>query len=121
MVKYKSHLLNATFSALADPTRRAILVRLAHGASSVTKLAKPFHMSLPAISKHLRVLENAGLLTREKEGRVHRIRLVAEPLKDAAQWIAQYRRFWEGQFDALASMREQDDYHAWLLSSRWDG
>ena len=102
MVKYLSSSLDATFSALADPTRRAILARLAREESSVTELAKPFNFSLPAISKHLRVLENAGLLTREKDGRVRRCRLDPEPLKSAAQWITQYQHFWEGQFDALA-------------------
>jgi DNA-binding transcriptional ArsR family regulator len=102
MVKYHLSSLDTTFAALADPTRRAILARLTYGEASVTELAEPFKISLPAISKHLRVLERAGLLAREKEGRVHRCRLVAEPLKDAAQWIAHYQEFWEEQFEALA-------------------
>ena len=102
MVKYKDRSLNKTFSALADPTRRAILTRLAKGDSSVTDLAAPFSMSLPAISKHLRVLEKAGLLRQERDGRVRRCHLQAQPLKEAADWIAHYRQFWEGQFDALA-------------------
>lgn len=102
MVKYSSSSLDTTFAALSDSTRRAILARLSYGEASVTELAKPFNISLPAVSKHLRVLEQAGLLVREKEGRVHRCRLVAEPLKDAAHWIAHYQQFWEGQFDALA-------------------
>jgi len=101
MVNYSAAPLDATFSALADPTRRAILARLARGEAMVTELAEPFPMSLPAISKHLRVLESAGLLRREIDGRVHRCRLAAEPMKDAAAWIAQYRAFWETQFDAL--------------------
>jgi DNA-binding transcriptional ArsR family regulator len=102
MVNYSYNSLDKTFAALADPTRRAILARLARGEASVTELAEPFSISLPAISKHLRVLEKAGLLAREREGRVHRCRLVVEPMKDAAEWIAFYQRFWEGQFDALA-------------------
>ncbi len=101
MVKYSAAHMDRTFAALSDPTRRAILDRLTRGEASVTDLAEPFQMSLPAVSKHLRVLEEAGLLARTKEGRVHRLRLVAEPLKEAAEWIARYRAFWEGQFDAL--------------------
>jgi DNA-binding transcriptional ArsR family regulator len=101
MVNYSSGLLDATFGALADPTRRAILARLARGEAMVTELAQPFEMSLPAISKHLRVLESAGLLEREIDGRVHRCRLAAEPMKEAAAWIEKYRAFWESQFDAL--------------------
>ncbi|MGH7360243.1 MAG: ArsR/SmtB family transcription factor [Candidatus Methylomirabilales bacterium] len=102
MVNYQARPLDATFSALADPTRRAILARLARGASPVTRLAEPFDVSLPAISKHLRVLEDAGLLAREVEGRVHRCRLVARPLRNAAAFLSRYRRFWEAQLDALA-------------------
>lgn len=98
--------LNKTFSALADPTRRAIISRLARGESSVGELAAPFEMSWPAISKHLRVLEDAGLMKREKTGRVHRCRLEPGPMKDAAEWIAFYRQFWEGQFEALADFLE---------------
>lgn len=94
--------LDKTFSALAHPARRAILSRLAQGESSVGELAAPFRMSLPAVSKHLRVLENAGLLRRERDGRVHRCRLDGAPMKDAAGWLSFYKRFWEGQFDALA-------------------
>ncbi len=102
MVKYLHSPLDGTFSALADPTRRAILARLALGEASVTELAEPFDVSLPAVSKHLRVLERAGLLTREKDGRVRRCRLVAGPMQEAAEWIVSYRHFWEAQFDALA-------------------
>jgi len=102
MVNYSSDSLTPVFSALADPTRRAILERLAQRESSVTELAEPFDVSLPAISKQLRVLENAGLLTREKEGRVHRCRLAPEPLRSAADWIAYYQGFWEKQLNALA-------------------
>ena len=96
-------LLDATFSALADPTRRAILARLAGGGSTVTKLAEPFDMSLPAITKHLNVLERAGLILREKDGRVRRCRLAAEPLRQASQWLDYYRHFWEDQLDALSA------------------
>lgn len=102
MVKH-SLALDAIFSALSDPTRRAILERLAHGEASVTEVAEPFEMSLPAISKHLRILEHAGLIVREKEGRVHHLRLAAASLKTAADWLADYRQFWDEQFDALAA------------------
>jgi DNA-binding transcriptional ArsR family regulator len=107
MVNYSpTTLLDATFGALADPTRRAILARLAQGEAMVTELAEPFRVSLPAISKHVRVLESAGLLEREVDGRVHRCRLAARPMKNAAEWIEQYRSFWELQFDALAKHLE---------------
>lgn len=101
MVKCKSQSLNHTFAALSDPTRRAILARLAHGDASVTELAAPFDISLPAISKHLHVLEKAGLVQRTKKGRVHRLRLIPQPLRDAAAWIALYRQFWQGQLHSL--------------------
>jgi DNA-binding transcriptional ArsR family regulator len=93
--------LDAVFAALSDATRRAILTRLAAGDAGVTELAEPFDMSLPAISKHLRVLEDAGLITREKEGRINRCRLEPAPMRAAAEWLAAYRRFWERQLDAL--------------------
>jgi DNA-binding transcriptional ArsR family regulator len=96
--------LSATFSALADPTRRAILARLASGATSVTELAEPFEMSLPAVSKHLKVLERAGLIARGREAQWRPCRLKAGPMKDAAAWIDDYRRFWAESFDRL------DDY-----------
>jgi DNA-binding transcriptional ArsR family regulator len=102
MVNYSSPALDRTFAALSDPTRRAILARLAQGEASVTELASPFDVSLPAVSKHLRVLEQAGLMRRKKEGRIHHCRLVAGPLQDAAEWLAFYERFWEGKLDALA-------------------
>ncbi len=87
--------LNDTFAALADPTRRAILARLAAGEASVTELAEPFAISLPAISKHLKVLERAGLITRGREAQWRPCRLEADPLKEVADWVAGYRRFWE--------------------------
>jgi DNA-binding transcriptional ArsR family regulator len=96
--------LSATFAALSDPTRRAILARLASGETSVTELAQPFAMSLPAISKHLKVLERAGLIARGREAQWRPCRLEAGPLKDAADWLERYRRFWEESFDRL------DDY-----------
>ncbi|MEE8110868.1 MAG: metalloregulator ArsR/SmtB family transcription factor [bacterium] len=106
MVKYSSHSLDGTFSALSDPTRRSILARLAQGESTVTELARPFIVSLPAISKHLRVLEAAGLLIRKRDGRIHRCRLNAKPMKDASDWITRYRQFWEERLDALAEYLE---------------
>ena len=93
--------LSRTFSALADPTRRAILARLAAGESSVTELAEPFDMSLPAISKHLKVLERAGLITRGREAQWRPCRLHARPLKGAADWLEHYRIFWEQSLDRL--------------------
>jgi DNA-binding transcriptional ArsR family regulator len=93
--------LSNTFAALADPTRRAILARLASGESSVTRLAEPFDMSLPAISKHLKVLERAGLIARGREAQWRPCRLEAGPLKDASKWLEHYRRFWEQSFDRL--------------------
>ena len=93
--------LTTTFAALADPTRRAILARLASGESSVTRLAAPFAMSLPAISKHLKVLERAGLIARGREAQWRPCRLEAGPLKEAWDWIEHYRRFWEQSFDRL--------------------
>jgi DNA-binding transcriptional ArsR family regulator len=101
MVKHSSESLDAVFSALADPTRRAILERLSHGEFSVSELAEPFDMSLPAVSKHLRVLEKAGLLIREKEGRVHRFTTDLRRIQQAADWLDRYRNFWTAQFNAL--------------------
>jgi len=93
--------LSNTFAALADPTRRAILARLALGETSVTELARPFEMSMPAVSKHLKVLERAGLIARGREAQWRPCRLEAGPLKDAAGWIEEYRRFWSRHVDAL--------------------
>ncbi len=93
--------LSTTFAALADPTRRAILARLASGETSVTALAEPFEMSMPAISKHLKVLERAGLIARGREAQWRPCRLEAGPLKDVAGWVEHYRRFWEESFDRL--------------------
>ena len=93
--------LSATFAALADPTRRAILARLASGETSVLKLAEPFDISLPAVSRHLKVLERAGLIERGREAQWRPCRLKATPLKDIAQWVEYYRRHWEESFDRL--------------------
>ncbi len=96
--------LSTTLAALADPTRRAILARLVSGQASVTELARPFEMSLPAVSKHLKVLERAGLIARGRNAQWRPCRLKADPLKDVAEWVEHYRRFWEERFDRL------DDY-----------
>ncbi len=96
--------LSATFAALADPTRRAILARLSLGETSVSELAKPFDISGPAVSKHLKVLENAGLIARSRDAQWRPARLEAGPLKDVSRWIEEYRRFWEQSLDRL------DDY-----------
>jgi len=93
--------LSATFAALADPTRRAILARLQDGEASVLELAAPFDMSLPAISKHLRVLERAGLIARSRDAQRRPCRIAAEPLREAAEWITGYRRFWDESFDRI--------------------
>ena len=107
MVKYSPSRLNQTFAALADPTRRRMLEQLARGERCVTDLARPHSMSLPAVSKHLRVLEKAGLLRRRRYGRVHQLRLEAKPLKQAALWVEEYRKFWEESFDRLAAYLEK--------------
>jgi DNA-binding transcriptional ArsR family regulator len=96
--------LSATFAALADPTRRAILGRLTSGEASVTELAEPFEMSLPAVSKHLKVLERAGLISRSRDAQWRPCRLDAGPLKEVSDWVEHYRRFWEQSFERL------DDY-----------
>ena len=106
MVNQNIPTLDKTFAALADPTRRAILSRLTQGTATVTELAEPFAMSLPAISKHLTVLEKAGLLTRQKQGRIHYLSLDAAPLQEAVGWIQMYTQFWEEQLDALATYLE---------------
>ena len=96
--------LNLTFAALADPTRRAILGRLAHGNATVNELAAPFRMSLPAVSKHLKVLERSGLISRGRKAQWRPCRLKARPMKEAVDWLERYRRYWEESFDRL------DDY-----------
>src|SRR5262245_29544857 len=103
MVKYSSRTLNQTFAALADPTRRQILAHLARGDRRVTDLARPHAMSLPAVSKHLRVLEKAGLLRRRRYGRVHALQLDAKPIEQAAPWVEEYRKCWDGSLERLAT------------------
>ncbi len=99
MVNDSPERLNTIFLALADPTRRAILERLAHGEASGTELARPFSISVPAISKHLRVLEHANLILHRKDGRTHWFRLAASPMRDAVVWLEQYRQFWDAQIE----------------------
>ena len=109
MVNYSASSLDATFRALADPTRRAMLSRLSERESTVTELAKPFPMSLPAVTKHLGVLRDAGLVTQNREGRFRRCRLDPQPLREAGDWIAATRKFWDERLDALAAYLEEDD------------
>jgi len=114
MVNNSSEQLDTIFLALADPTRRAILERLTQGEASGTELARPFSISVPAISKHLRVLKNADLILHRKDGRTHRFRLAASPMREAATWLEHYRHFWEAQFDSLdtyllATTEEEQD------------
>lgn len=99
--------LDATFAALADPTRRAILARLAAGEATINELAAPFSISQPAITKHVKVLERAGLVTRRVDAQRRPVRLKAEPMKAAASWIEDYRRFWERRFDALDAVLDE--------------
>jgi DNA-binding transcriptional ArsR family regulator len=105
MVKYN---LDRTFAALADPTRRAILARLSDGHATVGELAEPFDMSLPAVSKHLKVLQQAGLIDRRRDGRNQICAVQAAPLQNADAWLARYRAFWEGNLDSLARFLEPD-------------
>ncbi len=107
MVEYSAEPLSCIFFALADPTRRAILARVAAGEATVTVIAAPFAMTLAAVSKHIRVLEQAGLLERSRRGREHRLRLVARPLRDAADWVEGFRRFWSDHLDAVKDLAER--------------
>jgi DNA-binding transcriptional ArsR family regulator len=100
--------LTRTFAALADPTRRAILQRLADGEASVNELAEPFPITVQAVSRHLKVLEGAGLITRTRSAQLRPSRLHGEPLKEAADWLERYRRFWEGSFDRLGERLDED-------------
>ncbi len=106
MVKYN---LDKTFAALADPTRRAILARLSDGHATVGELAEPFEMSLPAVSKHLKVLQQAGLIERRRDGRTQICAVQAAPLQDADAWLARYRAFWDGSLGSLAQFLENED------------
>lgn len=109
MVKWKSASLDRTFAALSDPTRRGLLSSLSRGETCVTELAKPFSISLPAVSRHLSVLEAAGLLARRRHGRTHHLRLNAAPMREAERWIGTYRTFWEGTLDSLAAYLENPE------------
>ncbi|HKA25169.1 MAG TPA: metalloregulator ArsR/SmtB family transcription factor [Candidatus Eisenbacteria bacterium] len=117
MVNYAPRSLDKVFAALADPTRRAILARLARGSAGVTEVAAPFAMSLPAVSKHLRVLESAGLLRRQRQGRAHRLEIAAQPLGNASRWIDSYAKFWGDRLDALARyVEEPEQEETWRKS-----
>jgi DNA-binding transcriptional ArsR family regulator len=107
VVKHLPESLNRVFFAIADPTRRAVLARLADGELTVTAIAAPFAMSLAAVSKHIRVLEQAGLLKRTRQGREHRLRFVAQPLQSAAEWVNQYDRFWTEHLDHIKEAAER--------------
>jgi DNA-binding transcriptional ArsR family regulator len=122
MVKYSDEPLDAVFAALADPTRRQVVAALASGSRPVTELARPFPMSLPGFMKHLRILEGAGLISREKEGRVVSCTLSAEPMKKASSWLDQTREFWEKRLDALARfLYHQEETQAWRTPRRRNG
>jgi DNA-binding transcriptional ArsR family regulator len=107
MVNCLPVVLDVTFGALSDATRREMIQRLAQGERTISELAERFEMSLPAISKHVRILEKAGLLVRQKDGRIHRCRLQPQPLEEATQWIEQHRVFWEKNLDSLANFLEK--------------
>jgi DNA-binding transcriptional ArsR family regulator len=115
MVEYNSKVLDRTFGALADPTRRRILAQLAEGEECVTELARPHAMSLAAVSKHLIVLEKAGLVKRRRDGRVHSLALEAEPMQEAQAWLNRYRKFWEGNLDQfekyLKKLQKEENEH----------
>ncbi|MBZ5536244.1 MAG: metalloregulator ArsR/SmtB family transcription factor [Acidobacteriia bacterium] len=111
MVEYRNTTLDRVFSAVADPTRRAILKSLRQGPATVTEIARSFPVSLNAVSKHLMVLERAGLVRRKVQGRVHHCRLVAKPLRQATAWLDHYRRFWEIRLDALEEHLAQKKRH----------
>jgi DNA-binding transcriptional ArsR family regulator len=109
MVEYQAPSLERTFAALANPTRRRLINRLAEGESTVTELARPFDMSLAAVSKHLYVLEEAGLVHRRVEGRQHHLSLNAAPMATAQAWLSRYQSFWDESLDALAELVEDED------------
>jgi DNA-binding transcriptional ArsR family regulator len=110
MVNYSDPVLDRAFEALASPIRRGMLARLSQGWTSVTELAGPYNVSLPAISKHLRIMEEAGLIERQKHGRVHYCRLIPGPMRDAADWLNFYRQFWETQLGSLGNFLEQEEH-----------
>lgn len=107
MAKYRRDELSTVLLAIGDPTRRAILEKVSRGEPSVLEIAESFSISLPAVSKHLKVLEKAGLILRKKEGRIHRFKLIARPMKDASEWISHYERFWQAQLGSLGAYLEE--------------
>ena len=116
MVNYQHSALDRTFAALGDPTRRAMIARLSRGSATVGELAQPFAMSLPAVSKHLKVLEGAGLVARRRDGRVHHLTVRPRPIRDAERWLEDHRRFWERSLERLAghledNRKEERDVH----------
>jgi DNA-binding transcriptional ArsR family regulator len=114
MVKYEEPILDRVFSALADPTRRGVLESLSGGSLAVSELAAPHGMSLPGFMKHLRVLEDAGLIAREKEGRVVSCELSAQPMKAASAWMSRYEKFWSDKLDSLARyLYQQEELQTW--------
>jgi DNA-binding transcriptional ArsR family regulator len=118
MVKYEDPILDRIFSALADPTRRGVLDRLAGGGLAVSELAAPHDMSLPGFMKHLRVLEDAGLIAREKDGRVVSCELSAAPMKTASAWMSRYEKFWSDKLDSLARyLYQQEELQTWTKPS----
>lgn len=122
MVKLPNSSLDRTFAALVDPTRRAILARLEREeALSVSELAKPFAIKLPAVMKHLDVLGNAGLITRSKEGRTVSVRLVPEPMEEAMSWLRRYERFWSASLDRLAAFAEAEEAKAREAEAKGEG
>jgi DNA-binding transcriptional ArsR family regulator len=122
MVKYSDRHLEAVFAALADPTRRQVVTALSSGRRPVTELARPFPMSLPGFMKHLRILEDAGLIRREKEGRVVSCTLATDPMKKASDWLDHTREFWEKRLDALARfLYHQQETQAWRTQKRRSG
>lgn len=108
MVEHRDDVLDATFAALSNPVRRDLLARLAHGELTVSELARPYRISLAGVSKHLRVLEGAGLIRREIQGRTHLLSLQADAMMDAVRWLAQYQEFWDSSLDALAAMAREE-------------
>jgi len=109
MVKYENDTISRTFAAIADPTRREIIDRLAEKEMCVTEIAEPINMSLPAVSKHLRIIERAGIIKRIKRGKFYHFKLVAKPMKGASEWLERYQIFWNNQLDALEDYLDNSD------------
>jgi DNA-binding transcriptional ArsR family regulator len=107
MVNYHENLMDAVFVALADPTRRGMIARLSKGPASIGELGRPYDVSKPAITKHVKILERAGLISRKKDGRIHRCRLNPKPMEEAEEWIEKHRKFWQGSLGKLARYLER--------------